>query len=115
MAGEERGIIELNAHDVTRIWQLALVIYDGDDEDADLRNYFAQALNVYMEFMQDLGDGGIVFEDEDESLEFVSEREVKSDQDVVRFRVRAKEKPPVVEKAPKAEKGDKAKGKKKKS
>ena len=79
--------IELNAHDVTRIWNLAVAIYDGDDEDADLRNYFARALNIYFEFFEDLTVGGIVFEDEERGQHYVSSREWRPEGDIVRFTV----------------------------
>ena len=63
---------DLNANDTTRIWNLALAIYDGDDEDADLRNYFLQAMQLYYEFMDDAAAGGLEFDDGEVS--YVSER-----------------------------------------
>jgi hypothetical protein len=80
-------VLELNAHDITRVWNLSIAIYDGDDEDADLRNSFAQALQIYQEFMTDLTEGGLTFSDADGN-DFVSEREVTNSGDIIRFRVR---------------------------
>jgi len=81
----QRPSLEFNSHDISRIWQLAIAMYDSEDEEADLRTYFAQALQTYVEFMDDLGDGGIEFE-EANGTRFVSERTVGPDGDVVRFR-----------------------------
>jgi hypothetical protein len=77
-------IFDFNAHDITRIWNLAIAIYDGDDENADMRDYFAQAMQIYVEFMDDLNAGGTEFETGD--TVYVSEREVGPDGDRVRFR-----------------------------
>ncbi len=81
----QKPSLEFNAHDITRIWNLAIAMYDGEDEGADLRTYFAQALQTYVEFMEDLADGGIEFEEADGGR-FVSEREVKPAGDVIRFK-----------------------------
>ena len=64
---EEKQAIELDPHDVTRIWYLAVATYDEDD---DLRDTFAQAVSTYLEMMDDLAEGGTIIEDGD--TEFVS-------------------------------------------
>lgn len=83
-----QDVIELNAHDITRVWHLAIAIYDGDDEDADLRDFFAQALSVYLEFMDDLSRGGLEFTQEEEGVMYVSERELGPTGDTIRFRAK---------------------------
>jgi hypothetical protein len=82
--------IELNADDFTRVWNLAIAIYDGDDEDADLRDSFVTALKVYREFTTDLAEGGTTFDDE--SWRWTSE--LTRGQDGERLRFRPVPKPP---------------------
>jgi hypothetical protein len=91
--------IELNANDFTRIWNLAILIYDGDNDEADLRDYFLQAMQIYLEFTNDLKVGGTTFDDG--TFVWTSEREA-GDVEVVRFRA-----------APKPEEKPKKKKKKK--
>ena len=81
-------MFDFNAHDVTRIWNLAIAIYDGDDENADMRDYFAQATQIYLEFMEDLKSGGLEFEAGDGTV-YVSERDEGAQGDRVRFRPKA--------------------------
>jgi hypothetical protein len=79
-------VIELGPHDVTRIWYLAVAIYDGDDPDADLRECFVQAMKIYRDFTRDLESGGNDFEEGGRT--WVSERELGPDGDIVRFRAK---------------------------
>jgi hypothetical protein len=81
--------MEFGTHDISRIWNLAIAIYDGDEEDADLRDFFLQAMDIYIEFMEDAAQGGLEFDDGD--VHYVSERTVGPDGDKLRFVVAKEE------------------------
>jgi hypothetical protein len=97
MAG---NVITLDPHDITRIWNLAIAIYDGEDPDADLRNSFVEAMRIYNELMDDFAAGGTDFEDGEH--DYVSEVQDTPDGRVVRFV--GTPRAPEPKKAPKAKK-----------
>jgi hypothetical protein len=101
----EGKTVELNAHDITRIWSLAILLYDGSDDDADLRESFIESMGIYHEMMKDITEGGSDYEDGE--FLYVSSREVGPHGDTIRFT--PKPKPPPKPAPPKS--GSKAKGK----
>ncbi len=98
MSDEANTVIELDPHDITRVWNLAIAIYDGEDDEADLRDSFVQAMHIYRELLQDFAAGGTTFDDGDQ--EFVSQIAAGPNGQILRFVAHEVEK--------------KAKGKKKK-
>ncbi len=106
MSDEGHRLIELDPHDLTRVWNLAIAIYDGEDDEADLRDSFVQAMHIYRELLEDFAAGGTTFDDGDQ--EFVSELVAGPNGQTLRFVARE-----LPKKAKKEKDKDKEKKKKK--
>jgi hypothetical protein len=87
-------VIELFTHDVDRVFNLAMALATADDEEqSDLGDYFAQALQIYQDFMGSVADGTLCLRDEEAGVELVSARTTGPSGDVIRFFARPMARP----------------------